>query len=157
MLLVLLSQCRHNTQSVFNNSFNLFFLFTPMLTGCLLVIYKYIDTPANGLTILRFLTWHLFNPAEIRFSKHFLWCHSKPTRNTMSYYDDDYECRFCTRYFGSQRALNSHCRSKHVWCERCYRAFSTVSAKKGAFSTIQCPQCVWIVHPKPRLLVWTPA
>ena len=47
----------------------------------------------------------------------------------MSYYDDDYECRVCTRYFGSRHALNSHCRSKHVWCERCRRAFGTVSAK----------------------------
>lgn len=120
-----------------------------MLTGCLLVIYKYIDTPANGLTILRFLTWHLFNPAEIRFSKHFLWCHSKPTRNTMSYYDDDYECRFCTRYFGSQRALNSHCRSKHVWCERCYRAFSTVSAKKAHFRQSNAHNVCGLCIPSP--------
>lgn len=56
------------------------------------------------------------------------WCLCKPTRDTMSYYDE-YECRFCARYFSSRYALNSHSRSKHVWCERCYQAFRTVAAK----------------------------
>ena len=34
-----------------------------MLTPRLLVIYKYIGSSANGPTILRYLTWHLFNSA----------------------------------------------------------------------------------------------
>lgn len=127
-------------------------------TRSLNLIYHKHATSASGITILRFLRWCLSAQHFTAFSilkvlplvslqankRHhvllwWIW---------MLFLRQIFQFTICLEFSQLQQ-------THVVW--KMLPGIQDSRGKKGAYSTIQCPQSVWIVHSESGLLVWTPA